>query len=139
MGFSLSLRERERVPKAGDGRTETRCLNGSRSKKRRALQTISALQPPRVPLIRPPATFSPRGGERETMSAMLAIHVQPPSVDADEAAALVQAHRAAATDAVAGDELDLGRLRPGDAVRFHRQPEPHGLLCAGGIQAEFVR
>ena len=49
---------------------------------------------------------------------MLAIHVQPASAEADEAAALVQAHRAAAADAVAGDELDLGRRRRGDAVRL---------------------
>jgi hypothetical protein len=49
----------------------------------------------------------------------------------DEAAALVQAHGTSA-DAVAGDELDLGRVGPGDPVAAHLQAQPLGT----GLEVE---
>jgi hypothetical protein len=65
----------------------------------------------------------------KTSPEQVAVKVQPArhAIDrfAHEAAAFVQAHGAAA-HAVAGDELDLGRVGPGDPVAAHLQAQPLG-------------
>src|SRR5690606_17941627 len=74
---------------------------------------------------KPPATTSTTTRPRSSRSVReVAVHVVPAAVLADEAAGLVQPHRGTAADAVAGDEFDHGRVRPGRFVALHRQAEP---------------